>query len=424
MGKKIYLSNNMRFAVKSINFIYNKEIVSRKFIVIIDEHKNIVYWTSFHVFIDNKMGIKKITHDNNSACFYVVQFLNYIFFNNNLSSIKNITIKLIQNFLNSFSLGLLKGDRSPRQKQTVETCIRIIITFCENIYKKFNKECLFDPKNFYDYKYVIGSNGKPKKTKFLNIKVTNDYEPKEKLKDLPTDVFFIFLNHVINNHIDILMPVALSAFAGLRPSETLNVRREDSLLGPGLTVEKFINKVTNVKIDLSRELNLRSDHKSVGKIKKERVQQMDPLFIDIFMMCYEKYLQYVFSKNYELTYGPLILDKSGKAMLYSNYYNKFKKAMNETQPMLLSSGDEKLITYSHHMSKYSISPQILRHWFSAQIAINYPNISVIMSARGDKDPESAKVYLQNKSELALVYKKINDYHAEFLKIQGEKLFNG
>ena len=57
MGKKIYLSNNMRFAVKSINFIYNKEIVSRKFIVIIDEHKNIVYWTSFHVFIDNKNKI-------------------------------------------------------------------------------------------------------------------------------------------------------------------------------------------------------------------------------------------------------------------------------------------------------------------------------------------------------------------------------
>lgn len=54
---------------------------------------------------------------------------------------------------------------------------------------------------------------------------------RELLRDMPEKVFSVFLNLVRNKYPDILMCVALSAFGGLRPSETCNVRRRDSALG-------------------------------------------------------------------------------------------------------------------------------------------------------------------------------------------------
>ena len=221
-------------------------------------------------------------------------------------------------------------------------------------------------------------------------------------------------------HLEILMPVALSAFAGLRPSEALNVRREDSILGPGLKIEKLCDKINSIQIDLSKELILRSDLKRVGKIKCERIQLMDPLFYDIFYFCYKKYLDYVSNKAYEVEYGPLTINRFGKAMTYSNYKIKFENAFNEIRPILLSSGSEKLISFSNLLSKYNVTPHILRHWFSVQIALNYPNLSILMSARGDKDPNAAKTYLENKSELAMKYKITNDYLTDYLILNASK----
>lgn len=64
--------------------------------------------------------------------------------------------------------------------------------------------------------------------------------------------------------------------AGLRPSEACNVRRPDSVLGPGMRFEMRDGQIVNVIIDLREEKNLRSDLINVGGIKKPREQKVYP----------------------------------------------------------------------------------------------------------------------------------------------------
>ena len=85
---------------------------------------------------------------------------------------------------------------------------------------------------------------------------------------MPNTVFNQLMNLVIEKHTDILMLVALSAFAGLRPAEACNIGRTDSALGPGIRFVIQNGEITDIILDLKKELNLRSDLKSVGSIKK------------------------------------------------------------------------------------------------------------------------------------------------------------
>lgn len=65
--------------------------------------------------------------------------------------------------------------------------------------------------------------------------------------------------------------------AGLRSSEACNVRRPDSVLGPGMRFEMRDGQIVNVIIDLREEKNLRSDLINVGGIKKPREQKVYPV---------------------------------------------------------------------------------------------------------------------------------------------------
>ncbi len=78
------------------------------------------------------------------------------------------------------------------------------------------------------------------------------------------------------------MVVALGAFVGLRPSEACNVRREDSPLGAGIIFHQSDNQVFKIEIDLRKEMPLRSDLKPTGRIKKERLQAVPYIFLEVF----------------------------------------------------------------------------------------------------------------------------------------------
>ena len=63
-----------------------------------------------------------------------------------------------------------------------------------------------------------------------------NYKPKVQLifRDLTEEAFQIIMDEIAENHRNILMLAAFGGFAGLRPSEACNVRRPDSVLGPGM----------------------------------------------------------------------------------------------------------------------------------------------------------------------------------------------
>jgi len=225
---------------------------------------------------------------------------------------------------------------------------------------------------------------------------------------MPDSVFSILMSVIIDRHKDILMLTALGAFAGMRPSECCNVRRNDSKLGAGIIFEIVDGEVEDIIIDLKKELNLRSDLKKVGDIKKERTQRVHPAFLKAFYECYQIYMDYIEGKKYETDYGALTVNKQGKALTYGNYYKKFQDVIRDVIPELLNSNDPEAVNYGYLLQEKNISPHIFRHWFSVKLTLFGEDVSGLMYWRGDNSPESALTYLQNKGDLAKQYAKVNN----------------
>lgn len=417
---------NIRFYVYEHTLvIMNNQLITRKFIVLRDIEKHIVAWTDFHKYI--RSGKKKVAHnisdDGNKRTYYVVKFLNYVFFDKySVAKLTDITIEMVKEFLNDYGKGTLPEDKETRSESTVNLCIRIILDFMENVYEGNKSKCLYNPNDMYKIIEVRNKKGKLVKKKIPVFTVHFIPSNRQIFRDIPESVFSIILDHIITNHKDILMLVALSAFAGLRPSESCNVRRNDSILGPGIRFELVDGEITDIIIDLRKELNLRSDLKKVGAIKKERIQRVYPAFLKAFYECYMIYMDYIDGRPYEADYGALNINKQGKAITYANYYEKFKNVTSEIIPILLSSNEPEVVNYGYLLQENNISPHIFRHWFSVQLTLIGEDVAGLMFWRGDKSPESALTYLQSKSDLEKQYRRVNNEMFDYQLWQANKMY--
>lgn len=391
------------FAVYEHSLVFKEsELLTRKFIVLKDEEGDICAFTDFHRYIrsSKKQYAKRITDDGNSRHYYVVKLLNYAFFDKyHINKLNELTIEIVKDFLNDYGKGMLPDDTAERTKATVSVCVKTIIDFLEEHIKKNKSTCKIKESDLYKTVTTRNKRGNIVKKKVPAFEVVYSTTPKQIFRDMPNTVFNLFMNLVIEKHKDILMLVALSAFAGLRPSEACNVRREDSALGAGIRFVIHNGEITDVILDLKKELNLRSDLKSVGAIKKERIQRVYPAFLDTFVKCYKIYMDHMKGHKYEAEYGALTVNKQGKAITYDNYYQKFRAVIEELIPILLKDEDPEVVNYGHLLLEKNVSPHILRHWFSVKLTIYGEDVAGLMYWRGDTSPQSSLTYLQNKGEL-------------------------
>ena len=324
---------------------------------------------------------------------------------------------MVSAFLNDYGKALLPNDSSERTKSTVIVCIRTIIDFLDEYIEKNKGKCRIRQSDLYKTVTTRNKRGMIVKKNVPTFDVTYSGKIRNIFRDMPNKVFEQLMNLVIEKHLDILMLVALSAFAGLRPAEACNIRRTDSVLGPGMRFVIQNGEVTDVILDLKKELNLRSDLKSVGSIKRERTQRVYPAFLEAFVKCYKIYMDYMEGRKYEAAYGALTVNLQGKAITYDNYYQKFKKVISELIPILLSDDDAEIVNYGHLLLENNISPHILRHWFSVKLTLYGEDVSGLMYWRGDSSPESALTYLQNKGELEKQYRYVNTELFGFMQWQ-------
>ena len=404
----------MRFAKYTHQLVdKNNNLINRHFIVL-KEGSSVVKWTDIHKYTKNsrKRRVVAITSEGERRFDCVVMLLNYAFFDNySITRLTELNIDIIKDFLRDYGMCRLKGDndRTRRSKNTVEDCINCVLDFCENLAES-EKNISFKKKDLYKEIRTYSKARRRYVTKKVPTFEVNYVAAPEShiFRDMSEGVFQILMNNIYENHKDILILAALSAFAGLRPSEACNVRREDSPLGAGIRFDTIGTEIANIYIDLSREVNIRSDLKSVGGIKKPRTQKVYPAFIEAFYDCYRTYMDYCEGKPYEAEYGALTNNSNGKAMTYASYREKFQKAVKECIPKLLASGEEDLIIYGHILMEHNVSPHILRHWFSVKITLYGATAADLMYWRGDKSPESALTYLQDKSELEKMYEEVNN----------------
>lgn len=401
-------------------------LLRKQLIVLQDDDNNIVGWTNYHKYArSGKRSLSRsIDAGQDKRCVFVSQLLNYVFFEKyQIKKLVDIDAEMVKDFLTDYGLCRLPEDDegTHRAKSTVNICISTIIDFLDLMIAD-NSSCKIKVSELYRTEKVFNRRAKKYVEKRVPVFEVN-YQPSNKtiFRDMPEGAFQIIMDEIVRNHRNILMLAACSAFAGLRPSECCNVRRADSALGPGLYFEYIDGEITNVTIDLRRELNLRSDMVSVGGIKKPRRQKVYHAFLKAFVDCYNSYMQYIEGSLYEADYGALTNTSVGKAYTYPAYRVEFQNAVKACIPSMLASDDPQTVNYGHLLQENPISPHILRHWYSVKLTLYGEDVSGLMYWRGDTSPESALTYITGKSELEKQYKLVNNEAFDYLLWKASKV---
>lgn len=401
-------------------------LLRKQMIVLRDSDGNIVGWTNFHKYArSGKHALSRsIYSGQDKRCIYVSLLLNYVFFEKyHIAKLTDIEPVMVKDFLTDYGLCHLPSDNKDtrRAKGTVNICIAAIIDFLDLMIAD-NPSCKMKVSDLYRTERVFNKRSKryiEKKVPLFEI----NYRPSSKtiFRDIPEGAFQIIMDEIATNHRNILMLAACSAFAGMRPSECCNVRREDSVLGPGIMFEIINGDVTNVTIDIQEKKNLRSDMVDVGGIKKPRKQKVYHSFLKTFVDCYNTYMKYIEGHPYEARYGALTNTSFGKAYTYAAYRVEFQNAVKDCIPRMLASSDPQTVNYGHILQENNISPHILRHWFSVKLTLYGEDVPGLMYWRGDKSPESALTYITNKSELEKQYKLVNNEAFDYMLWKASKV---
>lgn len=223
---------------------------------------------------------------------------------------------------------------------------------------------------------------------------------------------------------DIAFAICAQAFAGLRAGEVLNMRQENSPAGRGIIFTYIEDCIIRADIDITRELPMRSDGVICGRIKKERIQSVYPPFLKAFMAAYTKHIDFLKMHKCEEEYAPMFIDRRGMAMTYDTYYRRFTELVEKYfRPALISHNDPTCNIYGHILYENKIGLHVMRHWFSVQLVLHGEDVAQIQYWRGDRSPESAFLYLQNKGELIRNLQDSNDALAKILMSQGEMLYH-
>ena len=408
-----------RFSVYNHKLVTNdNQLITQQLIVLILDDGTLRF-TNFHKYAKNlKSRIRKVTQNSNDRCYYITQFLNYIFFYKMIECLTKVSVNIIKEFLNDYGKCELPEDdeTTHRGKQSVNKCVSTIMDFMELLIHENKNNCYIKDDDLYRFVDFRDKNGRVIQRKVPVFDVIYTGNNLQIFRDMPNKVFEIIFDHIAVNHTKLLALIILSAFAGLRPSECCNVRRPDSPLGPGIIFTSINGEITKVQIDLRKEYQLRSDLVSTGNIKKERLQIVPDIFLKAFMDSYNIYMTYIEGKPYEKEFGPLTINMQGKAYTYASYYGQFQEIIREEIiPKLLADQDPTVVLYGRMLLEHKLSPHIFRHWYTVQLVLSGVNEpGVLMALRGDSSPESALTYIKNKSELQKMFSTVNNENFEYL----------
>ena len=421
-SKGEFPEKEMRYGVYSIQgAIDSGQTFTRSFIVIRNGYGMIVRFTRLEQYVSfyQYKTYKPIDADPGSKLYYVTQMLNYVLVDHGeefgLRHVFGITREMLERFFYEYALEAMENGRY-RGQATIEVCISTVVGFMANLSWKYGGYMKVNHGDLYQEQIIYDKRGRQKKISVPAFQVDGVREVKYIFRDIPTKAFEIMIQLAFRFSPDIAFAMCIEAFAGLRPGEACNVRRSDSPYGPGITVTEIGGRATKIEIDLKRELKLRSDGKKVGDIKKERTQYVYPLFIDAFMRAYELHMKYMEGKRYEKDFGPMFVNSWGMAMTYKSYKESFDKFVEKYfRQALLKSDDPELRIYGQLLYENRLSPHSLRHWFTVQLVLRGEDIGNIQFWRGDKSPQSAFTYLQNKGDLNRELAMANEKLAVLLK---------
>ena len=402
-------------------------VYARHFIVIKNLYGVIVRFTNLHNYAgiyENKVFVP-ITSDAETKLHYICKMLNYILIERHadfhIDHVFKVTREALECFFRDYALEKIPNGKY-RGEQSVEKCVYAVTAFFWKLRWKFGNYVLLTKEDLYTEKTVCNKYGKFKKRKLPAFQVRGIAQPGDGFKDLPAKAFRILLNLAFRYAPDIAFAICLQAFAGLRAGEVCNVRQEGAPMGSGLIFTLIEGRAVKVEIDLTRELPMRSDGVICGKIKKERRQCVYPPFLKAFSGAYEHHKEFLCSAACEQEYRPMFINSRGMAMTYDDYARRFTALVeNHLRPVLLECDDPECRIYGQLLYENKLTLHALRHWYSVQLVLRGEDIAQIQYWRGDKNPQSAFSYLQDKGDLVSELESANEFLTEVLIARGKLL---
>lgn len=403
----------------------NGEIYTRPFIVIKNKYGVIVRFTTLHNYasIFERKVFVPVTSDAEAKLHYICKMLNYILIEHyaefRIDHIFKVSRAMLERFFRDYATERQRSGEF-RGEQSVEKCVYAVMAFFKKLRRKFGDYILLSDADLVSDKTVYNKYGKPGKRAVPAFQVRGIPKRGEVFRELPTKAFKILLNLAFRYASDIAFAICLQAFAGLRAGEVCNVRQEGGPMGNGLIFTRMESRVTKIEIDLLRELPMRSDGVVCGRIKKERIQCVYPPFLEAFAAAYEHHKKFLAANSFEHDYRPMFINGKGLAMSYDDYARRFRSLVDKHfRAVLLECDDPELRIYGQLLYENRLTPHALRHWYSVQLVLHGEDIAQIQFWRGDKNPESAFAYLQDKGDLVRELENANEYLSEILMAQGE-----
>lgn len=390
-------------------------LVGGAVIVLKDHYGHIMKFTDFGRYVKKKKMIGSAQNWGEARFDYVIPFLNYCFFDRyHVESLDEIRPYMIQEYLNEFGRNV--------DKERLETCCRIILDFFSELIRQTHGACRITEDELYKNEDYRDKKGVMRTRRVPVFRIAYSGTGHQTLRDIPSAAFRILLSVILEKYPSIIMAVAACAFAGCRPSEAVNLYTGDVT---NIEMRRVDGRLTFVRFDLRKELDIRGDRCRVGKIKRERLQKVYPAFLPVFDQCFSIHDEY--RKGVKRRYNgiePLSLNHDAKGMTYRDFYNTFNKAVRDAIPMMLSSDDPVVVDYGYTLMTTSISPQILRHFFSCELKRIGETEKGLQYWRGDKSIESSYTYTSGKYDITADLAVVEDEASLFNMWRALKLVEG
>jgi len=401
---------NLRFKVKTYIFHSVKDMCYGKpFIVLVDNKTNLtICYTRFEEYLTktrNKNTRNKNTRKEKTLrdmAYNVCSMLNYFFIDtNSINDITELTIKMLENYFNWYSLRIINGRRIARDTVvgSMEDVTYFLVAYINTFLKESNFQINSDELFVNTTQFVDG--------KVLTLKIPN---LGVKLPPKTRNDWRHFPHTYLNNLLLVArrfkpwleLPIASEAFTGSREGEVCNYTMGSFYFAPdSLGIEG------DITIDLTEDAVF-PDYPDIkiGSIKKYRKVTVLEEYKEEYKKIYNRYLfnleERLKHKEKGIRLGnksePFFYNSQGKPLTAAAYqsalrdlfYNYFIPEMEKQIGCRENYVDR---AYIKRWKKRYPGAHCLRHWFTMEMVILGYSPEKIQSMRGDSSIETANIYI-------------------------------
>lgn len=358
----------------------------------------------------------------------VCSFLNYLLWNEpQVDNLQDVDIQILKRFLINYKT---KSDGTTRKADTWSRCRCDVWDFLSNYYN-FNKDKLdfkYSDRELFklkDERLINFGKWKTSNSEYAGLFVKPPTDTNHKNRYLPLGYLDLMIHTAKKYKPQLVLPISLMAYAGLREGELVNVTRSSI---------KFLygsyQTLAGAEIDLTKQADYAQHYDGkteFGSIKRFRRQNVYYDFVksvkeyyDNHILLLDTHFKNAGKQDIGLD-GPLFLNDYGRPLTVSAFTSQLKKFFYDYFLPELKLYCQKQNTYPENApyieafeNEYP-GAHMFRHWFTMYL-LTQAKLSTgeIVRWRGDACEESMLSYIHINREMIDAYKNCAFVFTEML----------